>query len=200
MVLLPYREIECEFLFPRVDCGKRHDSKRSLERHLSKHNNETFRLPDGRRKNGRRKPAASTAAVTASTSVMADKSSKDKPVEMFTSPPLPPPHLPSNLEGSRAVLLAMQLRQVQHRISWIRHQLEQLEQAHVIKMTLQAAPTAPVLPTPTTKMAVHVACPAAVTVSSKDSKCETRSQTKNAAGANLKRRGGDTLTRSKAKV
>jgi len=63
---------------PRVGCGKRYGSSDSLKQHLRTHKNE-IRLPDGRRK-----PAASTAAVTASTSVMADKSSKDKPVEMFT--------------------------------------------------------------------------------------------------------------------
>ena len=94
-------EIDRKFLCPRPGCGKRYGSDDSLNLHIRlKHKHENppqFGVLD-KKKRGRveeGKPAASTAAATASTSVMADKSSKDKPVEMFTSPPLPPPPLPS---------------------------------------------------------------------------------------------------------
>ena len=109
---------------------------------------------------------------------MADEPSKDKPVEMLTSPPLPPPPLPSassttarctNREGRRVVLMAVQLQQLcqnaQHRTSLIQDQIKQQQQANSNKMVVQAATTAPVLPIPTRKMAVHVADPTLATVS-----------------------------------
>jgi hypothetical protein len=159
-----------------------------------------------------------TATSRPDGSTTSDSSTKTPAsVKLKALAPAVPPS--TNLEGGRAVLLQQLVVQQQRQPCFIQDQRQEKDrtQANSNKMALQAATKTPALPIPPTKMAVHVAGPAAVTVPTestaetipcvdfqprrfhalsspkKESKCEARFQDKNAAEARVggRKREGD---------